>query len=125
MTLGTVPRALLVGTDPAAMGACRETAEKSGFLVEAVESGIDAVIAARLRHPDLIVMETQLRDVPGHELVTWLRVDPALRSTPIIVLSSSAEDERELMGTSPSAALRKPIRPVTLRRVINDVMELS
>ena len=86
-------RALVVGADSATLQLCRDALENSGFAVDAVDSGIAAVVAARESPPDLVLMDVQLRDVPGREAIVWLRSNPALQSTPIIVLATNAEDD--------------------------------
>ena len=95
----------------------------SGFVVEAVDSGIAAVVAAREERPDVIFVDLQLRDVPGREAIEWLRSNPALRSTPIVILTTKAEDEASLAAIRPDASLRKPVSPQTIRRVIGDVLK--
>ncbi len=121
----TPPRALLVGTDPAALRLCRDIVESSGFVVEAVDSGIAAVIAARRNLPQVIFMDWQLCDAPCREVIAWLRANPALHATPIITLSSSPEDEADTAAASPGAVLRKPVLPVTIRRVLGEVLDSS
>jgi CheY-like chemotaxis protein len=80
--------ALLVSADANRRRACREIFEKLGFTVADVDSGVAAVVSARDRAPDVILVDEQLRDVPGDEAIGWLRSNPVLASTPII--SSSA-----------------------------------
>jgi two-component system, cell cycle response regulator DivK len=116
-------RALVVEAEPATLRLCRDILENSGFVVDAVDSGIAAVVAAREWLPDLIVMDLQLRDVPGREAIAWLRSNPALRSTPIIVLTSNADDDGDLAATRPGASLRKPVTPVAIQRLIQDVLK--
>ena len=48
----------------------------SGFAVDAVDSGIEAIIAARKRPPGLIIVAVQLRDVPGREALNTYRLTP-------------------------------------------------
>ena len=86
-------RALVVGVDPATLRFCRDALESAGFAVHAVDTGIAAVVAAREELPDLILLDIQLRDVPGREAIKWLRSIAALRSTPIVVLTAEAEDD--------------------------------
>src|SRR5471030_695468 len=114
-------RALVVEAEPITLRLCRDVPESSGFVVDAVDSGIAAVVAAREALPDLIVMDLQLRDVPGREAISWLRSNPALRSTPIIVLTTNAEDDAGLTATRPGASLRKPVSPGTIQRTIREV----
>jgi len=97
--------------------------ESSGFAVDAVDSGIAAVVAAREDLPDLIFVDVQLRDVPGPEAIRWLRSNPALQSTPIIVLTAEAEDDAVLAVTRPNPSLRKPVSLAAIWRTIHEFLE--
>jgi len=125
LTLGaTQPRrALVVEAELATMRQCREILEKCGFVVDVVETGIEAVISARSEHFDLILVDLQLRDVPGREAIEWLRSNPALRATPIIVLTASPGDDADLKAFEPAAALRKPITLPATRRAIDQLLD--
>jgi CheY-like chemotaxis protein len=116
-------RALVVEADPVTLRLCREVLESSGFLVDAADSGIAAVVAAREGHPDLILVDLQLRDVPGGEAIGWLRSNPALRSTPIIVLTANAADDADLIAVRPASSLRKPLSPAAIRRAIRQLFK--
>ncbi|MFZ1122982.1 MAG: response regulator [Candidatus Binataceae bacterium] len=116
-------RALVVGADPVTLRFCRDALKSSGFAVDAVDSGIAAVVAAREDLPDLIFVDVQLRDVPGREAIRWLRSNPALQSTPIIVLTTNAEDDAAPGLTRPGPSLLKPVSLAALRRVIREVLE--
>ena len=116
-------RALLVEGDPTTQRLCREVLESSGFVVDVVDSGIAAVVAARAGLPDLILIDLQLRDVPGQEAIGWFRSNPALRSTPIIILATTAEDHADLAVPWPGAALWKPLSAVIIRRAIREAVK--
>jgi len=116
-------RALIVGADPATLRFCRDALESSGFAVDAVDSGIAAVVAAREDLPDLIFVDVQLRDVPGPDAIRWLRSNPALQSTPIIVLTAEAEDDAVLAVTRPNPSLRKPVSLAAIWRTIHEFLE--
>ena len=116
-------RALVVGADPVTLRFCRDALKCSGFAVDAVDSGIAAVVAAREDLPDLIFVDVQLRDVPGREAIRWLRSNPALQSTPIIVLTTNAEEDAAPDLTRPGPSLLKPVSLAALRRVIREVLE--
>jgi CheY-like chemotaxis protein len=75
-------RALVVGADSETLQLCRDALESSGFVADAVDSGIAAVVAARASPPYLVLVDVQLRDVPGCEAIGWLRSNPSLQSTP-------------------------------------------
>ena len=111
-------RALVVAADMTTHRLCRAALETSGLAVDGVDSGMAALMSAREARPDLIVIDQQLRDVSGHEAIGWLRSNPALRATPIIALTTSADDATGLAAIAPGAALRKPLSPVAIRRAI-------
>lgn len=114
----TPRRALVVAADTATHRVCRAALETSGLAVDGVDSGMAALMAAREARPDLIVIDQQLRDVSGQEAIGWLRSNPALRATPIIALTTAADDATGLAAIAPGAALRKPLSPVAIRRAI-------
>lgn len=115
-------RALVAGTDPANLRLCRDVLESFGFCVESVESGIEAVTSARAKPPDVILVDSQLRDVPGREAVRWLRSNPDLRSAPIIVIGTGAADEAVAALANPGAAIRGPLTPAALRSRIHEFL---
>lgn len=117
---GPEKRVLIVGADFETRRLCRAVLERSGFSVDAVDSGFEAIIAARNCPPTLCVMEHQLKDVPACEAIKWLRSIQPLKSTPILVLTSELGNDIEpcQTGTSP---LRKPISPAALQKAIYDL----
>jgi CheY-like chemotaxis protein len=81
---------------------------------------IAAVVTARRILPDLILVDEQLRDVPGRDAVLWLRSNPELRSTPIIVLTMGAGGASIAM---PGALVQKPASLGSIQQVIQEVMK--
>jgi CheY-like chemotaxis protein len=116
-------RALVAVVEPAALKLFRAVLEDSGFEIDTVDSGIGAVIAAREHHPDVILMDLQLRDVPAREAVEWLRSNPGLQSTPIIILTAKSDEKLYTAAILPGALLRKPVSPMAIRRAISGVLE--
>ena len=110
------------GSGSATLQLCRDALESSGFAADAVDSGIAAVVAARQSPPDLVLVDVQLRDVPGREAIGWLRSNPALRSTPMIVLATNAEDDVVPTVVRRYASLPKPVSPAAIRRTIREVL---
>lgn len=110
--------ALVVGADPATLRLCSGVLEGSGFAVEVVDSGMEAVVAARQRTPVLILIASQLSDVPGREAVHWLRSNPALRLTPVIILAAYAEKDKGMDGSGPSVILQKPYSAQDIRKAV-------
>jgi PAS domain S-box-containing protein len=72
----------------------RELVERRGDLTLRVAgNGHDGVAAAREQHPDLILLDMQLPDIDGHEVLRRLRDDPVTAGIPCIALSANAMPE--------------------------------
>jgi CheY-like chemotaxis protein len=117
--------ALLAVMDPVQAGLCRRELEDVGFTVEAVESGIAAVTAARRMLLHLVLMDFQLRDVSSREAVGWLRTNPAVRATPVVILTDGAEEETALSAIQASTTLRRPASAAAIRRAIRDALRTT
>jgi len=112
-------RALVVNTDPVSARLCRETLEQIGFVIEQVDSGVAAVVAARDRVPDLILMDAQLRDASAAEVIGWLRcANMALASIPIIVIGTIDRSPFAVRDNRETVALRKPLSPAEIERAV-------
>lgn len=111
-------RILLVTPDRAMIKRCRDVAVSHDFAVELAECGVDALNKARQLPPDLVVLDLELRDVHGLEVVRWLRSSPTLQSIPIIAATAFGSDPSDprLAQSGVLAVLRKPLRAVELER---------
>jgi signal transduction histidine kinase len=68
------------------------------YQVTAVENGLQALRAARIERPDLILSDVMMPVMDGTELVRQLRADPTLRTVPVILLSARAGEEARASG---------------------------
>src|SRR5690349_21161834 len=64
--------------------------EWAGYGVMATDNGADARELFADKRPDALVLEANLGDVSGYELVRELRVDPLNRLVPIVMISARA-----------------------------------
>jgi diguanylate cyclase (GGDEF)-like protein len=79
-------------------------------------NGADATRLIREIHPDLVLLDAQLGDMSGLEVMEQLRTDPLLVDTPVIFVTSHHEEALEVEVLEHGAAdfLTKPVRPATL-----------
>jgi CheY-like chemotaxis protein len=112
--------ALLVGCDRPTIATCRLGFERRGYTLEHVENGVAAVSAVREVVPDLVVVDMQLADVPGHEALRWLQSMPTLRAARFVALVS-VPGERLANIVQPALQLRKPLSAAALARVLDTV----
>ena len=89
----------------------RKVLQVSGYRVAEVETGRDAVVAAREQVPDLILLDYQLPDIDGIEVFRLIRADPAIRRMPIVAVTASAmpEDQRRMREAGFDGFETKPI----------------
>ena len=75
------------------------------------EDGARGLARARSMLPDLILLDMQLPDFDGYEVIARLRADPATESIPCIALSANAmqEDIRRAKTAGFLAYWTKPI----------------
>lgn len=69
--------------------------------------------ANRIAHPlpALVLLDLKLPRKSGHEVLTWLRAQPALKRTPVVVLTSSKEsmDVNRAYDLGANSYLVKPV----------------
>ena len=108
---------LLVEDDSATRDMMRRVLENANYAVIDAHDGKLALDYARNLLPDLIILDIQLPDMSGWEILEEVKVDDQLKSIPVIVLSVDPEHSRAAeFGVLDSFV--KPINPDTfLHRV--------
>ena len=89
--------------------------EKHGLCVhEARDGRLGVTMASELR-PDLILLDIQLPMLDGYAVATEIRMDPVLRNTPIIAVTSYAMvgDREKALASGATDYIEKPIDPST------------
>ena len=94
----------------------RDLLGNAGYeLVEAVD-GEQALAAYAKQRPDLILMDIQLPVIDGYEATRRIRLNPELKSIPIIAVTSYAltGDEAKALAAGCTAYITKPFSPRAL-----------
>ena len=73
------------------------------WAVDVVADGAAALEAARAHAPDLILSDVMMPKLDGFGLLREVRADPALRHTPVILLSARAGEEASIEGLKAGA----------------------
>lgn len=83
---------------------------KAGYEVITAADGEEGLRLALGSNPDLIVLDMMLPKLSGQEVLQQLRAHPASASTPVIVLTSLPESNREkLLGEGASLYFEKSL----------------
>ncbi len=87
--------------------------ERHGYRVRTAPDGPGGIAAATADAPDLILLDIQLPAMDGYAVARALRDVPALRSTPIIAVTSYAMvgDRERSLEAGCTGYIEKPIDP--------------
>lgn len=82
-----------------------------GFTVEPVADGELVLNAARAFAPDLVLMDIQLPNVSGVDLIAAIKRDAALRDVPVLAVTAYAGkgDEERIRAAGAADYLSKPV----------------
>ena len=116
-------RILLVEDEEDNMQILRDLLAPGYELVEA-DNGEKALAAVAKQRPDLILMDIQLPIMDGYEATRRLKADPALRSIPIIAITSYAlgQDEKRARAAGCDDFVAKPYSPRALLEKIREYL---
>jgi CheY-like chemotaxis protein/HPt (histidine-containing phosphotransfer) domain-containing protein len=72
--------------------------------------GSSGVALAREMHPDVILLDLHLPDIPGEQVLAAIRGDPELEDTPVIIVSADASpvQAKRLQAAGANGYLTKP-----------------
>jgi two-component system cell cycle response regulator DivK len=102
----------------------RDLLTSAGYeMIEAV-TGEEGVALAESEHPDLILMDIQLPGLDGYEATRQIKANPALRSIPIIAVTSYAlsGDDVKALQAGCDAYVTKPFSPRVLLAKIREYL---
>jgi two-component system cell cycle response regulator DivK len=86
---------LVVEDQPNNRQIIRDMLAPTDYEITEVKNGEEALAAIAKQRPDLILMSIQLPIMDGYEVARRIKAKPALRSIPIIAVTSFALDGEE------------------------------
>jgi PAS domain S-box-containing protein len=88
-------------------------------LLTAIQGRLGLEIAAQ-HHPDLILLDLHLPDLPGETVLSLLRADPETASIPVVICSADASPSQrdQCLARGATAYLTKPLRLTDLFELI-------
>ena len=67
--------------------------EAAGFHVEVADNGVRGVAMVAAFKPDIILLDIGMPGMQGDEALAEIRMDPASKNTPVIILTNLGEEE--------------------------------
>jgi CheY-like chemotaxis protein len=116
------PRLLLVEDNEDVRQLYTERMRQSGWFVEAVGDGGQAVVVAAAFEPDAIVMDLAMPTVNGIEAARRLKRDLRTRHIPIVALSDNPSMADRAIGAGCEVFVSKPCTPRALLGTLMDLL---
>jgi CheY-like chemotaxis protein/anti-sigma regulatory factor (Ser/Thr protein kinase) len=92
-------------------------------LLTAMQGGLGLDLA-REHHPDLILLDLNLPDMAGDEVLRRLKADPTMRDIPVLMVSADAMGDRieDLLASGATGYLTKPYKVGDFLRIIEETL---
>lgn len=116
---------LVVDDDRGMRFLLRVALERKGFRVTEAPDGQVAVDKVFASPPDLVLMDVMMPQMDGLTACQIIRNTESVANIPIVMLSAltSAEDKQKGLNAGANLYLTKPVSPLTLVEIVNQVLE--
>ncbi|MBX3456684.1 response regulator [Ferrovibrio sp.] len=96
-----------------------------GYKTLQTKDGMEALAIVRQHRPDLILMDIQLPEVSGLEVIKWIKEDDNLRSIPVVAVTAFAMkgDEEKMREGGCDAYIAKPISVAKFIETVRQFLE--
>ncbi|MDB5491418.1 MAG: response regulator [Micavibrio sp.] len=93
------------------------------FGVMTAHNGTEALMAARERQPDLIILDINMPGPSGHDVLRSLKQDSELAKIPVLMLTASAK-QHDVVGALHSGAMDYIVKPIDINDLVTRVEKL-
>ena len=96
----------------------------NGFEVMPIADGHGVLDTARKFEPNLIIMDIQLAEISGLDLIAEIKADQVLNTVPVLAVTAYAGkgDEERIRGAGAEAYLAKPVSIGPFMTAVNGLM---
>ncbi len=119
----TGTRVLVVEDDPSVRGLLQTLLTAEGYDVETASDGLGGLLKAAATDPAVILLDLMMPDLGGIRVLEELRADPALRRTPVVVVTGQVDAVHamsELLGEQSVF-----LKPFAVSELLDRVGELT
>src|SRR5262249_4844374 len=123
---GWRPTILVIDDDPDILKLIAMFFKFDGFIPRIARKRDEIMLAFKQAPmPDLVVLDVELPDANGFDILAKMRLHPVLKSIPVIMLTASATREAVLKGLHGGADgyVTKPFEPEMLITAIKTVLD--
>jgi DNA-binding response OmpR family regulator len=102
------PRVLVADDEHAITALVADMLGWSGFDVVRAHGGAEALVLARARRPDVVLLDVMMPDLDGRDACRALKMDRELADVPVVLFSSADEQDVHWRGAGADGFLQKP-----------------
>jgi two-component system chemotaxis response regulator CheY len=123
-----VTKTVLVADDSATMRRMIMAAlGPRGLAFEQADSGLGAIERITLSHVDLVILDLNMPDVHGLEVLRFIRARESLRDLPVIILTTRGDEQSRAAALEAGATLymTKPFQPQAIIAEVERLMQAA
>ncbi|MGH7473401.1 MAG: response regulator, partial [Candidatus Methylomirabilales bacterium] len=123
----TPPRILIVDDNPENLDILRRRLAVHGYEILTATDGEEALVKAREKLPDLILLDIMMPKMDGMEVCRHLKADPSLPFMPIIMVTAKAQSEDIVAGLEAGGDeyLTKPLDHAALVARVKSMLRIK
>ncbi len=123
-TLGHI---LVVDDDPEIRRLLGQMLRPAGYLVHEYATAAEGVAAIRTDCPDVVLLDLDLPDRSGHDVLEEIRSDPVTRLLPVVMLTGHAERHQKIRALRQGVTdfIAKPFAPEELLPRVRSLVTLK
>jgi two-component system, cell cycle response regulator DivK len=108
--------ALIIEDNPDNMLLICDILESNNYHTIQAKTGLSGIELAESKLPDFIILDIQLPDIIGNEVLVRIRKNKITKHIPVIAMTSYAMtgDKEKLLATGCDGYVEKPINPTTV-----------
>lgn len=101
-------------------------ASLAGVQFDQAGSGLEAIERLALASSDLLVLDLNMPDMHGLEVLRFLRTHPMYQRIPVLVLTTKNDDvsRTDALAAGASAYLTKPFQPTALAACVRQLLQM-
>ena len=111
-------KVIVIDDDPMIRFLVQEYLTALGYSVESFGGGAEALVSLGSSQPDLVVLDMQMPEMNGTEVLQHIRQNPATAGVAVLMLSANASEAQNLAGPKADSYLEKPFQMQTLLEAV-------
>ena len=115
---------LIVDDEKDVLSVLEKGLTSEGYSVITASSGNDAIVLAKSRHPDLIILDLEMPDMYGGNIARMLKEDPETKTIPVVFLTGMFPKEEERKGGRIIAGCVLFEKPYDILELVTAIEEL-